>query len=259
MFAYLSLHYMETTARKTDWTDSRILPLQSSLHVVFVSVHTMQPKSNKQCKFTGHVSNQFYPTELLQSNCRRNWPLHFIFVSMERYWNGLQGRQLPSWSLKNKSLLSCPTPVTINIWQVKCYHIANRLRQGKKWERTYWYRFIGTVVLISKEFFSFFGTCSPESANRSAWEVSGPYAMSQAMVWSGFYTCGMAGAEEPTFRTELQLQQTPYREDSQLAQVLLKAAGRSQSQGSRTYVINTCQIKQEQELGLARMISRGRR
>jgi len=36
MFAYLSFQYMETTTRKTDWTDSRIPLLQSSLDTVFV-------------------------------------------------------------------------------------------------------------------------------------------------------------------------------------------------------------------------------
>lgn len=219
MFAYLSFHYMETTTRKTDWSDSRILPVQSSLDVVFVSVHTMQPKSNKQCKFTGHVSNWFYPTELLQNNCCRNWPRCFIFVSVKRSWNGFEGKQYPCWSLKNK-LSQVAQWVTTN---TPCYCMADWLRQWKNGKGHTDMDSLGLLHQFPKIYFHY---VQPEAQNllAEAWEVSGPYTILKTMVWSGFYTNGIGRNR----RTNLQDWAADNIERRQLAQVLLKGTGRSQ-------------------------------
>lgn len=115
----------------------------------------------------------------------------------------------------------------------------------EKQERTHTYGFIRTLVLIPKE--TFFWTWSPESANRSLrgqWSLH--HTENHGLAWI-LHKWDWVGTEEPTCRTELQLWQTPWREDSQLPQGLLSGTADPRVSRSGMYMIRLCADKARAE------------
>lgn len=126
----------------------------------------------------------------------------------------------------------------------------------EKWERTHRY---GLILTLPKEIFSFFGTWSPESANRSLrgqWSLH--YLVNHGLVWILHKWDGR------NRRTNLQNWAAASAKPMERRQPASTSPAQTYKQipesvgvGCRWLIL--VQIKQEQKLSLARMISTGRR